>query len=273
MYKPIDVFACEIETEDTEVGELFDLYCCLLADLHCSVGYRRLCLIKNRSKGSTVKSTERDKREGEDHEVGIEQPIWMLSLRENLKLTRKILDSNALVFIVPAVISALLMEVTRLFIEPISPASKLTTELVNADLSTFQSIFGSLVVYMLIQNIFQAVVNGIGWGAITVAAYSSFEERAVSLGCMKLALASIIPLTTAVIIASELSTGYVLLVAPGILLTTLFSMTTPVLLLEDRGVFDSLKQSYILVRKSVWATFTIYSVAWIITFVADHNLL
>jgi hypothetical protein len=195
----------------------------------------------------------------------------MLSLRENLKLTRNILDSNALVFIVPAVIAALLMEVARLAIEPISPASKLTAELVNVDLSTFQSILGPLVVYIFVQNIFQAIMNAIGWGTITVAAIGSLEGRVVSLGgCIKVAFSSIIPLGIAGIIALELSTvGYVLLIAPGVLLTTLFSMTTPVLLFESKGVFDSLKQSYLLVRRSVWATFTIYSVAWIITFVAQ----
>ena len=195
----------------------------------------------------------------------------MLSLRENLKLTRNILDSNAIVFIIPAVIAALLMDVARLVIEPISPASKLTTELVNVDLSTFQSMLGPLVVYMLVQNIFQAIMNAIGWGAITVATFGSLEGRVVSFGgCMKVAFSSIIPLAIAGIIASELSTmGYVLLVAPGILFTTLFSMTTPVLLFEGKGVLDSLKQSYLLVRRSIWATFTIYCVAWIITFVAQ----
>ncbi len=207
----------------------------------------------------------------EDHEVGIEKPIRMLSLIENLKLTQNILDSNAIVFIIPAVTAAFLMEISRVAIEPINPALKLTSELVRSDLSTFQSIFGPLVIYWLIQNIFQAIVNGIGWGAITLATFSLFEGNEIDLNdCIKLVLTSIIPLSIAVIIASELSTvGYFFLVAPGILLTTLFSMTTPVLLLERRGVFDSLKRSFLLVRKSVWSTFTIYSVAWIIIFVAQ----
>jgi fumarate reductase subunit C len=124
---------------------------------------------------------------------------------------------------------------------------------------------------MFIQNLFQAITNSISWGTITIAASNILVGRVVTLSeSMKMAFIFILPLTAANLIAMELSTlGYVFLIAPGILFTILFSMTAPALLLEHRGFFNSFKRSFIMVRQKIWATITIYSAAWIITFLAQ----
>jgi hypothetical protein len=47
-------------------------------------------------------------------------------------------------------------------------------------------------------------------------------------------------------------TGTVALVVPGLIATTVFSIVGPVMLLENRAVFDTFRRSYHLVRPSFW---------------------
>jgi hypothetical protein len=47
-------------------------------------------------------------------------------------------------------------------------------------------------------------------------------------------------------------TGSIALIVPGLIVLTLFSVVAPVMLIEDRGILDSFRRSYRLVRPQFW---------------------
>jgi hypothetical protein len=58
--------------------------------------------------------------------------------------------------------------------------------------------------------------------------------------------------------------GFFLLVVPAVFIYVVWSLATPVMMLERRGVIDSLKRSYALVRGSFWRVFGILLLATIV---------
>jgi len=197
--------------------------------------------------------------------MSFEKPDHQLSLRETLNLTRQVLDKDVIVFVLPSIIAGIIMGIIKIMLEPLSPAS-------NIDVSSlfsngFESLISGLLVYLLIQNVFQSLVNSFSYGTCTVAASKSLESENVSIGgSTRGALSRIVPLTIAGIITSEISTiGLTMLIVPGILLIILFSMVQPVMLLEELEVLDSIKRSIRLVRNRIWFTVQIYASVWLIT--------
>jgi len=63
--------------------------------------------------------------------------------------------------------------------------------------------------------------------------------------------------------------GFIALIVPGIILTIMFSLAFPVLLIENKGVFDSMRRSRELVGHRWLKTFGVYLVLGIIVVVAS----
>lgn len=59
--------------------------------------------------------------------------------------------------------------------------------------------------------------------------------------------------------------GLVLFVIPGIIVALIFSLAVPVIIIEDRGVFESLERSRRLVDRSWWKTFAVLLLVLIVT--------
>ena len=86
---------------------------------------------------------------------------------------------------------------------------------------------------------------------------------------MRLVLPVLMPLIGAgLLVALGAGIGLLLLVAPGLYLFTIWSVTAPVIMVERRGVFDALGRSRQLVRGNGWPVLGVILVAVLIGLVA-----
>jgi hypothetical protein len=73
----------------------------------------------------------------------------------------------------------------------------------------------------------------------------------------------------AILIGLGLCLGLILLIVPGIILGLTWSVALPVLVLEDRGVFDSFGRSAALTRGKRWSIFLLYFLIVLITVIVE----
>jgi hypothetical protein len=91
---------------------------------------------------------------------------------------------------------------------------------------------------------------------------------------MRLVLPVLMPLIGAgLLVALGAGIGLLLLVAPGLYLFTIWSVTAPVIMVERRGVFDALGRSRQLVRGNGWPVLGVIVVALLIGLVVALLLL
>ena len=107
-------------------------------------------------------------------------------------------------------------------------------------------------------------------GMVVKAAVNSFNGKKSGFGdAFNVGVQMFLPLLGLSIIAS-LGTmlGYILLIVPGIILSVMWSVSAPAVVVEKRGVFESLQRSRDLTRGHRWSVFgllVIYVVlSWII---------
>lgn len=86
-------------------------------------------------------------------------------------------------------------------------------------------------------------------------------------------LSSVLPRLGSIILASlvagiAVAFGFVLLIAPGLFLLTIWSMIIPVLVLEQVGAFDSFGRSRELVRGYGWTVFGVILIMFLINIAA-----
>lgn len=94
-------------------------------------------------------------------------------------------------------------------------------------------------------------------GVVVRAAVSGFNGRLLSMGeALALALRMALPLLGLVIIMGlGVAVGYILLIVPGVMLSVLWSVAAPSVVIEGRGVFESLQRSRELTRGHRWPIF------------------
>jgi Uncharacterised protein family (UPF0259) len=63
--------------------------------------------------------------------------------------------------------------------------------------------------------------------------------------------------------------GFTLLIVPGLIVLTFFSLTAPVIVIERLGVIDSLRRSIELVRGNAWQVFGVIVVLFLLEFIAN----
>lgn len=107
-------------------------------------------------------------------------------------------------------------------------------------------------------------------GMVVKAAVNGFNGKATSFGdAFDVGVRMFLPLLGLAIVAG-LGTllGYILLIVPGLILTVLWSVAAPAVVVEKRGVLESLQRSRDLTRGHRWSVFgliVIYAVlSWLI---------
>ncbi len=107
-------------------------------------------------------------------------------------------------------------------------------------------------------------------GVVVKAAVNSFNGKATSTGeAMEAAIKMFLPLLGLGIVASiGTSLAFLLLIVPGIIVAVIWSVAAPAVVVEKRGVFESLQRSRDLTRGYRWHVFglmVIYVIlSWII---------
>lgn len=79
-------------------------------------------------------------------------------------------------------------------------------------------------------------------------------------------------LLVAILVGISVAIGFILLIVPGIILLTLFSVSIPALVIEDRRGTDAMKRSWELAKEHFWHVLGVIIVAWIITTVVGSVL-
>lgn len=94
-------------------------------------------------------------------------------------------------------------------------------------------------------------------GMVVKAAVNGFNGKRSSFGeAFDAGVSMFLPLLGLGIVAGVgITLGYILLLAPGVILTVLWSVAAPAVVVEKRGVFESLQRSRGLTRGHRWSVF------------------
>lgn len=130
--------------------------------------------------------------------------------------------------------------------------------------------FGSSALLMVAGWILNLIGTFLLQGMVVKAAVNGFNGKTTTLGdAFDVGVRMFLPLLGLAIVAG-LGTllGYILLIVPGVILTVLWSVAAPVVVVEKRGVLESLQRSRDLTRGHRWSVFglmVIYvALAWLI---------
>ena len=120
-----------------------------------------------------------------------------------------------------------------------------------------------------------ALVAGIGGailqGAVVFAAINKLNGRSYATGeILRAGLRFALPLIGLAIVSfAGFFLGFLLLVVPGLILCTMWSVAAPSLITEKRGVFASLQRSRDLTRGNRWSIFGLLVIYFILSLVVS----
>jgi hypothetical protein len=72
-------------------------------------------------------------------------------------------------------------------------------------------------------------------------------------------------LLVAILVGLTIGIGFILIIIPGIIFLTLFSVSIPAVVIENRRGTDAMKRSWNLAKEHFWHVLGVVVVAWIIT--------
>ncbi|MET3663543.1 hypothetical protein [Caulobacter sp. 1776] len=153
-------------------------------------------------------------------------------------------------------LSALVLVSTPIFVGTVvSLKSRLAGDFFSVGLvaGTIVATFGSLILQALVVHTVIARMNG----------------RAVGFGdSLSVALRFALPLLGLGIIQGlGVMIGLLLLVVPGVILSVMWSVTTPSLIVEKRGIFESLQRSRDLTRGHRWSIVGLFLVYMVLSMI------
>lgn len=156
------------------------------------------------------------------------------------------------------------------FIIPTTPSNPTPEQLLN----WLPSFFGALVPLVASIGIVNVVLSPIAQGgAIKLASEQIVKGKAELWPSVRFAASKLLWVWALNIIVGVLVVlGFIALVIPGILLAIMFALAFPVLLLENKGVFDSMGRSRELVSHRWFKTFATLLVLGIIVAIASAIL-
>ncbi len=170
-----------------------------------------------------------------------------------------------------AVVEVIIGVVTALaqnaFVLPTPPPNPSPQQL----FSWFSGFLGALVPLVASILIVTAVFFPIAQGSAIKLASEQIEKARADLGAsVRFAASKLIRIwALSVVVGIIVVLGFIALVVPGIILAIMFSLAFPVLLIENKGVLDSMRRSRELVGHRWLKTFGVYLVLGIIVAVAS----
>ena len=170
----------------------------------------------------------------------------------------------AVVEVIIGVITALAQHA---FVLPTPPPNPTPQQL----FSWFSGFLGALIPLVASIFIVTAVFFPIAQGSAIKLASEQIEKARADLGAsVRFAASKLIRIwALSIVVGIIVILGFIALIVPGIILTIMFSLAFPVLLIENKGVFDSMRRSRELVGHRWLKTFGVYFVLGIIVVVAS----
>lgn len=187
------------------------------------------------------------------------KPSHELSVEETVSLTFKLYVDNFGIFFTPylifSIISALLSIPILSYVQNITkitgPPEVVLPKLLNMLLTLMALVFVTAIISWIIGSI----VNGV----LIKSASDIIEKGKTSLGdSFKFAASKLPSLLVASLIVGILTMlGLLLLIIPGIIVSLMFYLVVPVIIIEKKGAFESLTRSRELVSHRWLKTFAL----------------
>lgn len=129
------------------------------------------------------------------------------------------------------------------------------------------SISGILVIVALIVNVIASTL----YAGMVVKLVEDVQDgrRDHSVGELVNAVTGVIGMLilTGIVVGVLVAIGFVLLIVPGLILLTIFSVVAPIVVLERKGTFDAMSRSRELVKGNGWQVFGVIIVVFLVTIV------
>jgi len=200
--------------------------------------------------------------------LGIKKPTEELSVGKILDQSVNLYLTHFTQFFLPFLIIGLVVGVfsaviNLLFPLPPAPEPTASSEVILAWLPKFLSAFA---ITMGLTSIVSLILNTLVSGMAVKYASDLLERGYADLNeVFKFTLSKFVTLLIAAIITSIIAVlGFICFIIPGIILLIIFTLVTPVIMIEQTGAFESLGRSKKLVDKRWLKTFTILLIIFIV---------
>jgi hypothetical protein len=194
------------------------------------------------------------------------KPTRELSIEETINQTFTIYSAKFLQYLIPFLIASIITGTITMTISesieippapsPIIP-QKLTTEEIQKWLPTFSNYLSAILTIAILTIITWWIITNIAAGIAAKYTADVIEKDDADLKTsLNYTTAKLLPLLTVSIITLILIIlGLIAFVIPGIILTIMFSLTIPTIIIENTGILRSLKRSRLLVSHRWLKTF------------------
>lgn len=202
--------------------------------------------------------------QGIDRELGVGEVI-----SKTFELYRRDFTKYFLLFLVVELAIGLITALAEsVFILPTLPASPTTQQVLNWLPAFFEALVPLTASIFVITVVFFPIAQG---GAIKLAS-EQVENRQVDLGAsVRFAVSKLIWIWgLSIVVGIIVVLGFIALVIPGIILTIMFVLAFPVLIVENKGISASMGRSRELVGHRWLKTFATLFILGIIVAVASE---
>jgi ribosomal protein L40E len=201
--------------------------------------------------------------QGISHELGFGE-IFSRTFDVYRRYFAKYFVLFAIVGVIIQVVTALAMQA---FVRPTLPLNPTPQQLSSYLSSLFEALFLLLAVIFLVNVIFSTIAQG---GAIKMAS-EEITTGQVNIGAsVRFAVSKLLSIwALSIIVGIIVFLGFIALIVPGIILAIMYSLALPVLLIENKGVTESMGRSRQLVSHRWGKTFGTFLVLAIIVIIAS----
>jgi hypothetical protein len=203
-----------------------------------------------------------------------EKPSHELSIGDIFSSTFSIYSSKFLQFFLPFLISGIIIglcsyAVTSYFPipePPVMPANPDPTFVYDVLGPWFSSLISTVIVLVVLSGFVSWILNSVVYGIATKNVSDHLETGTSNLGTsFSYTLSKLPSLLPAQLVAGILiSAGLLLFIVPGIIIAIMFALIIPAIIVEQKGIFESLGRSRQLVSHRWANTFIVILIASII---------
>src|SRR6266704_818717 len=174
-------------------------------------------------------------------------------------------------FVLFAVVGVIVQAVTTLaqqaFVLPILPVNPTPQQFSTWFSALFAAFFLLIAVIFVVNIVFSTIAEG---SAVKLAS-EQITKGQVNLGAsVRFAVSRLLSIwALSIVVGVIVFLGFIALIVPGIILAIMFSLALPVLLIENKGVTESMGRSRVLVGQRWLKTFGTFLVLGIILLVAS----
>jgi len=202
-------------------------------------------------------------------EQGINRELSLGELiQKTFELYRRDFTKYFVLFAIVGAIIGVVMTIERqIFILPTLPSNPTPQQVYTWLPGFFAALIPLISSIVIVSIVFSAIAQG---SAIKMAS-EQIEKRQTDLGRSVRFTASKLPWIWAlsIVVGIIVILGFIALIIPGIILAIMYSLALPVLLIENKGVLDSMGKSRQLVSHRWLKTFATFLVLAIIVIIAS----